>query len=893
MTANDPAPPRLAELLVRLTAGHDEWADVTAGDLREEFAAVWAARGRRAARRWYYSEAAFVVAIFVRRAGGRLLSSAGSLIRPKGDSVAAVLFHEFRIALRALVRQPLVSGIVLLTLGLGLGANAATFGMLDSLLLRPFPIPGVDRLVLLSENSADDPFPQESVSPGNFGDFAGAASLDGAAAFRWFDVNLAGADQPIRADGFAVTGDFFRLLQVRPSHGRLIEARDTEYGRHHQVVIGDGLWKRRFGGNPSVVGTAVRIDGVPYTVVGIAPPKFDFPNGAELWVAYAMSPTDAVNRADHYITVFGRLRDGVEFDAAAAELDTIYARIQRDHVDATRGRRMVVRTFTEGMVDVGMPQILALWQAAAALVLLIGCTNIANLLLARGAARQRELAVRLAIGASRRRVIRQLLVESLVLALAAAPLALGVAAVAFMLIRAAMPAELVRFVAGWDTMGVNATVLVFTLGAAALSAVLFGLLPAIQASRPGLTSALRDGGRSVTGAASRSRLRRGLVVAEIALALPLLIASGLSAIGAQRFASGPQGYDPDGVFRMRTILTEAGYPDPDSRRRFAERLVEEARKQPGVTMAATASILPASGSNQTRLLSIEGRPRDPGRAISIPIRTVSPDYMPLMRIPILEGRGVLPSDVADGQLVALISRSGAQHFFPGESPIGKRVRLGTDDRPWLTIVGICGDVIDDWFNRRNVPMMYLPVAQMPTTSVSLALRTAGDAAALDDAARAALAAVDPNQPPFDLATMRDGLRVRTTGLRFVGGLMAVFGVLALVLAAVGIYSVMAFYVAQRRHEMGIRVALGATSGDVVRLTLAHGARMSGLGIAIGVLFGVALARVLESALFGVVALEPWLFVTIAGALALVAFAASVIPARQATSTDPVAALRGD
>jgi putative ABC transport system permease protein len=891
--AGDATPPRLAEALVRLTAGRDAWAEVTAGDLREEFAAVIAARGLGAARRWYYREAAIVVAVFARRALHRAIGIVRATIRPKGDSVLATLFQEVRLGIRALTHQPLVTGIVLLTLALGLGANAATFGMLDSLLLRPFPISGVDRLVLISENSIDDPFPQESVSPGNFPDLAAATALEGAAAFRWYDVNLAGADRPLRAQGFAVTSEFFRLLRVTPAHGRLFERRDTVYGQHQQVVLGDGLWRSRFGGNPAVVGSTIRLDDVPHTVVGIAPPKFDFPNGAELWVAYAMRPEEAVNRADHYVTVFGRLRDGVAREAAAAELDAIYARIQRDHPDATRGRRMVVRTFTEGMVDVGMPQILLLWQVAAALVLLIGCTNIVNLLLARGAARQRELAVRLAIGASRGRLVRQLLIESLVLALAAAPLALAVAAAGFALIRAAMPPELVRFVAGWTDMGVNSTVMAFTVAAAVVSAVVFGLLPALQASRPAVTTALRDGGRSVTAGASRSRLRRGLVVAEIALALPLLIASGLSAIGAQRFASGPQGYDPDGIFRLRTILAEVSYPDADSRRRFAERLTEAARSQPGVTMAAVTSILPASGSNSTRALAIEGRPPDPNRPLSIPFRAVSPEYMPLVRLPILEGRGILPSDLPDSQPVVVLSRAAADRHFPGESAVGKRVRLGGEDRPWSTVVGVSGDIIDDWFSRRHVPTAYVPFAQSPSLSIGVALRTNGDPATLAGAGRAAMAAVDPNQPAFDLMTMREALKIRTTGLRFVGGLMAVFGALALILAAIGIYSVMAFYVAQRRHEMGIRVALGATSTDVVRLTLAHGARMSALGIAIGAGLGVALARVLENVLFGVVALDPVLFASIAGALALVAFAASIIPARHAVNADPIQALRGE
>ena len=528
-----------------------------------------------------------------------------------------------------------------------------------------------------------------------------------------------------------------------------------------------------------------------------------------------------------------------------------------------------------------------------ALVLLIGCTNITNLLLARGAARQRELAVRLAIGAGRWRLIRHLLVESVVLAVAAIPLAIAVAAVTLRLCRNAMPAELVRFVAGWEQMGVTSNVMLFTGGAAVVTALIFGLLPAIQVSRPTLTSSLRDGGRSVSGASGRSRLRRGLVMAEIAVALPLLIASGLSALGAHRFATGPQGYDPDGVFRLRTILTGKAYKDGESRRRFAEQLVEEARKQPGVLTAATTSVLPSSSSNQSRSLEIDGRPPEPDEPLSINFRSVSPDYLPLLRIPIHRGRGLTDSDRPETERVVVITQSAAERYWPNESPLGKRVRLGGADRPWSTIVGISGDTIDEWFDRRRAPTVYAPVAQVPSTSVGLALRTNGDPAALAAAARTAIAAVDPGQPVFDAFTMREALRIRTTGLRFIGALMAAFGVLALVLAAVGIYSVMAFYVAQRRHEMGIRMALGATGGDVLRLTIGHGARMAGIGIVIGLAFGVALARVLESVLFGVVALEPWLFAAVAATLALVACLASIIPARYAATTDPLVALRAE
>jgi putative ABC transport system permease protein len=892
--ASSHCPPRLAERLVRLVAGDDAWCEVTTGDLREEYAVLSETRGRLIARLWYYGQAIQLFAAFAARAARRALSSIISVARPQGDHVIRTVAQEIRYACRSLLHQPLVTGIVLLTLALGLGANAATFGMIDALLLRPFPIDAVDELVLISENSAAEPYPQETVSTANFTDFRReTTSLEHLSAFRWWDVNLAGTREPERLEGFAVTSDFFQALRTAPAIGRFLDEQDMTFGRHRQVVLGDGLWKRRFGSNPAVIGQSVNLDGEPYSVIGVAPRGFDFPNGASFWVPYAPDPKTALERDDHVLTVLGRLREGRTRDAAAIELETIYTRIKAEHVDATRGRQIVIRTFTEGMVDIGMPQILLLWQTAAALVLLIGCTNITNLLLARGAARQRELAVRLAIGAGRWRVIRHLLVESVVLAVAATPLAIGVASLTLRLCQRAMPAELVRYVAGWQQMGVTTSVMLFTLGAAVLTALVFGLLPALQVSRPALTSTLRDGGRSMSGSAARSRLRRGLVVAEIAVALPLLIASGLSAIGAHRFATGPQGYDPDGLFRARTMLSGRSYEDADAKRRFVERLVEQARKQPGVQMAATSSVLPSMTSNQVRRLEIDGRVPDPQNSLTINFRATSPEYLSVLRIPILRGRGLSEADRAETEPVAVISQAAANLHWPDGSALGKRIRVGGADRPWTTVVGISGDTIDDWFAQRRVPTVYVPFAQMPTSSVGLILRTNGDPAALATAARAAVAAVDPQQPVFDALTMRDALRIRTTGLRFVGALMAAFGALALVLSAVGIYSVMAFYVAQRRHEMGIRMALGATGRDVLRLTVGHGARMASLGIAIGLLFGIALARLLESALFGVVALEPWLFAAVAITLALVAFLASIVPARFAAAADPVQALRAE
>jgi putative ABC transport system permease protein len=809
-----------------------------------------------------------------------------------GDRPMHALLQELRLAIRTLGGQPGITVAIVLTLAIGIGANAAIFRMFDALLLRPFSFPGLDRLAMLSEVNAEEPYPQEAVSPANFTDFeTQLTSLDRLAAFKWADVNLSGGDQPERVSAFAVSAHFFDLLGVTPAHGRLLLAGDNVWGRHRQLVLSDGLWKRRFGGDPAMVGRTVHLDGQAFVVVGIAPAGFDFPNAAELWIPLALEPEDAAERTLKYLTVFGRLAPGRTMADARAEATTVYARLQVQHPTANRTRRLEVRSFTSGMVDYGLPTVLALWQAAALLVLLIGCTNVVNLLLARAAERRRELAVRTALGASRARVVRQLILESVVLSAVAVPSALGVAWLGLRLMKAAMPPSLLRFVPGWDRLGISWELMALTAAAACLVGALFGLLPALAATRADVVDVLKDGGRSQTAGATRSRLRRGLVVAELALALPLLVASGLAATGVQQFATGPQGYDPQGLLRLSLVLPDTSYPSDDSKRRFNERLLAEVSSLAGVRAAATASVLPASPSNSRRIIEVEGRTVDPARRDTVNYRAVSPSLLETMRMPIVEGRGIAPQDRDGVQRVAVVSRSMAARFWPDRRAVGARLRVPSVSQDWITVVGVSGDVIHGWFDNRNEATIYLPVAQAPSSQVNLVIRTDGDPASLAPHVLRALAAVDPQQPAFRVMTMREALQERTVGLRFIGGLMAVFGGVALLLAAIGIYSVMSFYVTRRRHEMGLRMALGASPRDVLRLTLSHAGRLTLTGLAIGIGLAVALARVMQQALFGIVSADPLLVGGIAVALGATALLASLVPARAAMRVDPTTALR--
>jgi putative ABC transport system permease protein len=892
-----PRPPRLADWLLHYVLRHSPWRDTVLGDVREEFAAEVLARGRARACLWYARQLGALVAdrlsgaVPVIRSG---FTRAHVPVAPaSGDRFLRIFFHDLRLAARAFRRQPLAGGVIVVTLALGLGVNAAIFNMFDVLLVHPFSIRGVDRLVMLSENSAEDPEPQESVSPANFLEWRmQAQALDLMSAYDWADRNLAGAREPERVAGFRVSANLFPLVEATPALGTFFTADDEVAGHDRKVVLSDSLWRRRFASDPTILGRVVRLDGEPYVVVGVGSPGFSFPEGAELWTPLAFDAKAAADRMGRFLTTLARLRPGRTIAETQAEMAGIYAREKAADPSAEGAHDVRVRTFIAGMVDVGMPTILALWQAAALLVLLIAGANVANLLLARGAERQRELAVRLALGAGRWRIVRHLLAESLVLAVAAAPAAVGVAWIALRVCKAAMPAPLVRFVAGWNDLGVDGHLLLFTLAAAMGTAVVVGLFPAAQASRPDVTHVLRDGGRTGTAGVTRSRMRRGFVVAEIAFALPLLVASGLSAIGAARFAGGPQGYDPAGVLRVSTELPKATYATPETRRQFAERLVESAARVPGVIVAATTSSLPANSSNQSRDVEIDGVPLDPQHPLDANYRAVSPRYLEALRIPILRGRGLSDTDREGSQPVAVISRSMASRFWPGKEAIGRRFRLvSAPARGWVTVVGISGDTIDDWFDSRNEPTMYLPVAQAPDGHVNLVARTSGDPSSLSPALRAALSAVDPEQPAFQVMTMEEALRQRTIGLRFIAGLMAVFGGLALVLAAVGIYAVMASYVAQRRYEIGIRLALGASRRDVLQLLVGQASRLSMAGVVIGLVLAAALAKVMESALFGIVSADPRLFAATAITLAVTAMVASLIPARHATRVDPAVTLR--
>jgi putative ABC transport system permease protein len=798
------------------------------------------------------------------------------------------LFKELRYSFRALVKRPLLTFTVTTTLALGLGANAAIFNLIDRLVLRPYPLENPDSIVLLAETGSDLEFKKEAVSPANFLDWrAETRTLDFLSGYVWWDANLVDRGNPERLPGFRITSGFFEALNARPALGRTFVRDDETFGRHQVVIISDGLWRRRFDANPSVIGRAVMVDGEPYQIVGVMPPRFAFPDGCQIWAPVAFDPKTPPSRTARYVTPIGRIRNGSTLEAVQSELSLFAARLAREYPQANRDHGVHVYTLTRGMLDEGTGPLLSLWQASAFIVLLIACANIANLLLARASERRHETGVRIALGATRGRIARESLIESALLAFIAVPPALGFAWLSLYAIRITMPANILRFVPGFESLGPDLRLVSFTVGVAVVTACIFGLLPALQSARSSVTEALKEGGRTSTG---RQTVRRAIVILEIAVALPLLVAAGLGVIGTERFLTGPQGYDPDGLLTMKLILPDRTYPDDAARRLFVTKTIDALQRIAAVERVAAINNMPTSGANSSRAIEIDGHPpADPNNLPSVDFRTITSDYFSTLRIPIVRGRPFNATDREDTQPVVIVSESMARKFWPNEDPIGRRMK--TRNGAWLTVVGISGDVIHDWFNRRNTPAMYRPLPQAPTDYLCLVLRSRGEPAAIAPEARHALLSIDPDQPLFDVMTMRRALHERTIGLQYLAAIMATFAGIALLLATVGLYALITYFVAQRRHEIGVRIALGASARDVVTLTVTQALRLTLTGAAIGLVLAIALSRLMQAGLLGIASSDARVFVAFAAILIAASLVAGYLPARRAAAIDPMTALR--
>jgi putative ABC transport system permease protein len=813
------------------------------------------------------------------------------------------MLQEIRHALRLLLKNPLFALVAIVTLALGIGATTAVFTLVNALLIKPLPYEDPARLVLLFEHFTDQHLDAIPVSPPEFLDYkAQLKSFDKLAAFTTATYNLVEGDAPERVFGATVTTDLFRLLGVQPIRGRAFRPEECTTGRDDVLMISERLWRRKFDRDPRILGSKLIADGRTYTIVGIMPATFEFPlalfnitggqfgQQADIWQPAAFTEKQMKQRGSRAYGVIGQLAPHVSRQQAQAELDTFVRGMRQrfqDNYPQTESFGATIYPLKEQVVG-GMKPLLLILSGAVALVLLIACANLATMLLARASAREREMAIRVAVGASRARLLRQGLTESVILAIFGGIGGIVLAIWAIDLVKTLGTHTIPRL----GEVRIDGTVLLVTLAIAVGTGLIFGLVPALATGRPDLTEALKEGGRGSTSSRRHNRLRNGLVVAEVALALVLLTGAGLLLKSFVRLENVNPGFNPKNVLTAEISLPALRYPDNQSQVGFFTELERRVSHLPGVSSAGLTLVLPMSGTNTDSSFGIEGRPSDDAHpSPDEELRLVSPDYFKTVQIPLLQGRFFTAADKAEAPYVVLINQALAERYWPNEQPIGKRIKIYTGkDRAWATIVGIVGSVHHKGLDQPLTPIYYLPFAQLPYSSMILTLRSTQDPLSLTSAIRREVQAIDPNQPIAHVRTLEQVIADSVAPRKLAVALLAVFAAIALVLASVGIYGVMSFLVVQRTHEIGVRMALGAQRADVLRLIIAHAGTLIGAGTVLGLIVAFLSTSALRSVLYEVSALDLTTFLFVTFTLAFVALVASYIPARRATRADPMIVL---
>ena len=793
--------------------------------------------------------------------------------------------QDLRYGVRMLLKRRAFTLIAVLTLALGIGANTAIFSVVNAVLLRPLPYRNPDRLVRVWETRPQQNFNRTFVSEGEYLAWREARSFENVALLDSLSFNLAGGGEPERVAAARVTADFFSMVGVAPLSGRVFSRDEEEPGHNEVALLSYGLWQRRFGKDPGVVGKTILLDSRRYTVIGVLPRGFMFDQPADVWVPFAFTAEEDMRWGHHYLGIFARLRPQVDPQQAQAELNTIAQQLQREHPPTNTGHGVELVPLYEDIVGDTRVGLLVL-LGAVGFVLLIACANVANLLLARASGRQKEIAIRAALGASRGRLMRQVLTESTLLALLGGALgllfSLWTVEALVALSRDILPRTGEVHLDGW--------VLGFTLLLSLGAGILFGMAPAFQVSSLTLSESLKEGGRT-SSAGSGSQGMRPLVVTEIALALVVLIGAGLMTRSFLRIRQVDAGFDPHNLLTLEISLHGSRYSTSQQQDALFRQLIERLESLPGARSAGAVNVLPLSGNNVSGSFAIEGRaPAPPGQKPNTNRRIVTPHYFTALGMPLLRGREFTEADSADAPPVVIINETFARRFFPGEDPLGKRVRRGGAD-PWMTIVGMVKDVRHRGLDLDARPEMYIPYPQLPEATMTLVLRTEGEPGRLVSAVRKEVSALDQDLPVGGIRqvaeVVADSLATRRLAMLLFGS----FALVALVLSAVGISGVMAYSVTRRRHEIGVRMALGARPGDVLRLVVGQGSKLLLTGVAIGLVAAVALTRVMTSLLFGVTTTDPTTFAGVTVLLAAVALLACYIPARRATKVDPMAALR--
>ncbi len=805
----------------------------------------------------------------------------------------ATLLQDLRYAFRLLAKSPSFTLIAVLTLALGIGANTAIFTVVNGVLLRPLGFRDPSRVVLVAEKTS---YPTVSTSYENYIDWRGQShSFESLEATRGTAITLTGTGEPERLNARMATAPLFSLLGVNAILGRTFLAEEDRAGGAPVVILSYGLWQRHFGAARDILGKSITLDSQPYTVVGVLPGGFELLQPADVFLPFTpWAKTLPDDRNWHPgIFVIGRLKDGITREQARTEMVGITKRLEQQYPIYNTGKSADVVGLQEQLVQNVRPALLLLLGAVGA-VLLIACVNVANLLLARAAARGREVAIRTSMGASRWRVTRQLITESLLLSLAGGTLGLLFAWASLgpllKLSSTSVPAVL--------TVGLDRWVLFFTLVVSFVTGLVFGIVPAVRTAKLDLRETLNEGSRGSTTGIGQHRIRGVLVAAEIAMAMLLLVGAGLLLRSFSRLQEVPPGFQADHLLVADLPLSLTAYSKPQQRFEFFDRLVARAKSLPGVRSAGAASFLPVSGGGGALHFNINGRPpKSPHDYTVTGYRTVTPNYFETLGMPLAQGRFFTAADTEKAPTVVVINSAMARTYFPGENPLGKRLQLGAipeSDVPWMEVVGVVGDV------RQGLDLdpqaeMYLPYRQadqvLPVFQLSIVLRTATDPLLQAAALRSALGEIDPNQPLVRVRTMEENMAATVAQPRFRTWLIGIFAALALVLAGVGVYGVMSYTVTQRTSEIGIRVTLGAQPEDVFHIIVGEGLRLALAGVGAGILAALALTRLLRSFLYGVSAYDPLTFGGVALILTLVAVAASFFPARRATLVDPLVALR--
>jgi putative ABC transport system permease protein len=810
------------------------------------------------------------------------------------------LLQDLRYSLRRLITSPGFSLIVVVTLALGIGANSAIFSAVNAILLRPLPYPEAGRLVTINHYYPTLNDLKAPVSAPGFRDYQQRTrSFASMAVESGWNANLTGVGDPVRLQGSRVTGRFFQTLGVPALIGRTVQPGEDSTGRDHVVVLSYGLWQRMFGGQRSIVGSRLSLNGESYNVIGIMPAEFRdfFSRNAEIWAPLSFT-AEQLNgdRTNEWLNLTARLKPGVTLPDAAAELSALSTQLKQDYAEYAPSWSLTAEPLSRLASGDIRPALLVL-LGAVGFVLLIACANVANLLLARAAGRTREIAVRTAIGATRERLLRQLLTESVMLSLAGGVLGLTLAWGGLRALLALKGGNLPRA----DEIGIDGTVMLFTLAISVLTGLLFGLAPALHFSSLDLHGSLKEGTRGATSDGSTHAVRRALVVAELALALTLLTGAGLLVKSFGRLQNVDPGFDPDNLLTFNIALPMTRYRTDTAQIAFFDAVLPRLAQVPGVKAIGATSVLPFGGSWTTSSIEIEGYQQPPGEPGPWgDRRDVSAEFFEAMRIPLLQGRTLTEDDRAGRPRVAVIDDEFVRRYWPHENPIGKRITFGppagaadTSSREWIEIVGVVGHTKHEGLAAEPRIQYYLPYRQEVRPALTVVARTSGDPARYVNALRSVVRSVDTDQPISQVRTM-DELLEQSVGQRKLSMLLlSLFSGIALLLASVGIYGVMSYSVAQRAREIGVRIALGAERGDVLRMVLRQGMRLALAGVGLGLIAALVLTRVIASQLYEVRPTDPGTFVLVASLLTAVALAANLVPALRATRVDPAVVLRDE